>query len=172
VFTAVVRITGAGRLADFRERLRWLMVRDPDAEDFTEHHAAGRLEYRFAPKKGIPFPALAEASGDLPELRVEAEWEHDSVRGRAVIEKVGCRGAPVAAGGQDEIAVGDDGRLSSRWWWRSATTASATPRPRRTFFRSRRRVEPDRPRGSTRRAPGPGARLRRGVALVRREEAA
>ena len=46
MFTAVVRITGAGRLADFRERLRWLLVRDPDAEDFTEHHTAGVLEYR------------------------------------------------------------------------------------------------------------------------------
>jgi len=33
MFTAVVRITGAGRLEDFRERLRWLMVRDVDAEE-------------------------------------------------------------------------------------------------------------------------------------------
>jgi len=33
MFTAVVRVTGAGRLADFRERLRWLMVRDEDAEE-------------------------------------------------------------------------------------------------------------------------------------------
>jgi hypothetical protein len=86
LFTAVVRITGAGRLADFRERLRWLMVRDAEAEDYTEHHADGRLEYRFQPKKGIPFPVLAQASGDFPELRVEAEWDHDGVRGRAVIE--------------------------------------------------------------------------------------
>ena len=44
MFTAVVRITGAGRLADFRERLRWLMVRDAESEDYTEHHAEGRLE--------------------------------------------------------------------------------------------------------------------------------
>jgi hypothetical protein len=86
LFTAVVRITGAGRLEDFRERLRWLMVRDEDAEDYTEHHGEGRLEYRFEPRKGIPFPAFTEASGDFPELRVEAEWEHDGVRGRAVIE--------------------------------------------------------------------------------------
>ena len=86
MFTAVVRITGAGRLADFRERLRWLLVRDPDAEDYTEHHTSGTLEYRFTPKKGIPFPALTEASGDFPELRVEAEWQHDGVAGRAVIE--------------------------------------------------------------------------------------
>jgi hypothetical protein len=86
VFTAVVRVSGAGRLADFRERLRWLMVRDADAEHYTEHHGEGVLEYRFQPKKGIPFPALAEASSDFPELRVEARWEHDGVRGSAVIE--------------------------------------------------------------------------------------
>ena len=82
----MVRVSGTGRLADFRERLRWLMVRDPDAEDYTEHHAEGALEYRFAPKRGIPFPAFAEASGDFPELRIEAHWDHDGVRGRAVIE--------------------------------------------------------------------------------------
>jgi hypothetical protein len=44
VFTAVVRVTGAGRLEDFRERLRWLMVRDADGEDYTEHRVAGTLE--------------------------------------------------------------------------------------------------------------------------------
>jgi hypothetical protein len=86
MFTAVVRITGAGRLDDFRERLRWLMVRDEDAEDYTEHHAAGALEYRFAPRRGIPFPAFTAASADFPELRVEAEWQRDGERGRAVIE--------------------------------------------------------------------------------------
>jgi len=85
-FTAVVRVTGAGRLVDFRERLRWLLVRDPDAEDYTEHHQEDALEYRFMPKKGIPFPAFAQASGDFPELRVEAEWSRDGVHGRAVIE--------------------------------------------------------------------------------------
>src|SRR6185436_5801414 len=86
MFSAVVRVTGAGRLADFRERLRWLLVRDPDAEDYTEHHAEGRLEYRFAPRRGIPFPAFTEASQNFPELRVEAEWDHDGVQGKAVIE--------------------------------------------------------------------------------------
>jgi hypothetical protein len=86
MFTAVVRVSGAGRIADFRERLRWLMVRDPDAEDYTEHHAPGALEYRLRPKRGIPFPVFAEVSREFPELRIEAEWEHDGVRGRAVIE--------------------------------------------------------------------------------------
>lgn len=86
MFTAVVRVTGAGRLADFRERLRWLLVRDPEAEDYTEHHDEAVLEYRFTPARGIPFPAFAQASVDFPELRVEAEWHRDGVRGRAVIE--------------------------------------------------------------------------------------
>ena len=86
MFTAVVRITGAGRLEDFRERLRWLMVREADAEDYTEHHVAGALEYRFEPRRGIPFPPFTAVSAEFPELRVEAEWERDGVRGRAVIE--------------------------------------------------------------------------------------
>ena len=86
MFTAVVRVTGAGRLADFRERLRSLLVRDAEAEDYTEHHDAAALEYRFTPAKGIPFPAFAQASVDFPELRVEARWDRDGVPGRAVIE--------------------------------------------------------------------------------------
>jgi len=114
LFSAVVRITGAGRLADFRERLRWLMVRDAESEDYTEHHAEGRLEYRFEPKKGIPFPVLTQASGDFPELRVEAEWDHDGVRGRAVIENgrlIEERRDPAGGPGID-IAVEEEGRLA------------------------------------------------------------
>ena len=113
MFTAVVRITGAGRLEDFRERLRWLMVREEDAEDYTEHHAAGLLEYRFQPRRGIPFPVFTTASADFPELRVEAEWEHDGVRGRAVIEN--GRLSEQAAGSADtalvDVKVGEQGRL-------------------------------------------------------------
>ena len=86
MFTAVVRITGAGRLEDFRERLRWLMVREVDAEEYSEHHQPGVLEYRFEPKLGIPFPVFVEASGAFPELSVEAIWDTDAVHGRAVIE--------------------------------------------------------------------------------------
>ena len=112
-FTAVVRITGAGRLADFRERLRWLMVRDADAEEYTEHHAPGMLEYRFAPKKGIPFPAFTSASSDFPELRVEAEWEHDGVRGRALIEngRLVQQAPELLEGAQVDVTVAEDGRL-------------------------------------------------------------
>jgi hypothetical protein len=113
VFTAVVRVSGAGRLADFREHLRQLMVRDPEAEDYSEHHGEGFLEYRFEPKRGIPFPAFTATSSEFPELRVEAEWQHDARRGRAVIENGRLteqteRGADE---GNVDVAVGDEGRL-------------------------------------------------------------
>ena len=139
-FTAVVRISGAGRIADFRERLRWLMVRDAEAEDYTEHHAEGVLEYRFAPRKGIPFPAFAEASGAYPELRVEALWEHDGVRGRAVIENGKVveeeKTAPDAPG--VDVTVGEAGLLAlafitkknQQGWMGYAATAD-----RHTYFR-------------------------------------
>src|SRR5690606_3422030 len=42
-FTATVRVTGVGRLLDFRERFRYLMVRDIDATDYTEHHTESAL---------------------------------------------------------------------------------------------------------------------------------
>jgi hypothetical protein len=87
-FTATVRVAGPGRLNEFREHLRWLMVRDIDAEDYTEHHGADALEYRFEIRKGVPFAAFANASEDFPELRVEAEWRNarQGVRGRAIIQ--------------------------------------------------------------------------------------
>ena len=86
-FTAIVRVTGAaGRFEDFRERVRWLMVRDIDAEPYTEHHRPGELEYRFEIARGIPFPAFVEATRGFEELRVEVEWERDGARGGAAIE--------------------------------------------------------------------------------------
>jgi hypothetical protein len=113
VFTAVVRITGAGRLDDFRERLRWLMVRDEDAEDYTEHHAAGLLEYRFRPRRGIPFPAFTAASAEFPELRVEAQWERDGERGRALIENGQLVEQTAAKAGKAlvDVKLGEEGRL-------------------------------------------------------------
>ena len=86
-FTAVVRVTGsAGRFEEFRERVRWLLVRDPDAEPYTEHHAGNRLEYRFELAKGLPFPTFVAASAEFPELRVVAEWDMAGAKGGAVIE--------------------------------------------------------------------------------------
>jgi hypothetical protein len=85
--TAVVRITGSyGRFEDFRERVRWLLVREPDCDPYTEHHAEGCLEYRFEVEKGIPFPTFVEASAEFPELRVEVLWTKDGASGGAAIE--------------------------------------------------------------------------------------
>jgi len=86
-YTAIVRVTGSvGRFEEFRERVRWLMVRDPDTDPYTEHHAENQLEYRFELKKGLPFPSFVAASADFPELRVEAEWDRDGAKGGASIE--------------------------------------------------------------------------------------
>ncbi|TMH88469.1 MAG: hypothetical protein E6H47_07625 [Betaproteobacteria bacterium] len=138
----MVRITGAGRLADFRERLRWLMVRDVDAEDYTEHHADGVLEYRFEPRNGIPFPAFAAASGDFPELRIEAEWLHDGVLGRAVLEngRVVQESAARPGSAAVDISVAEDGRLVLAMACRKSDDALigyAATSERHTYFRSR-----------------------------------
>ncbi len=85
--SAVVRVTGsAGRFEELRERLRWLLVRDPDVDPYTEHHLPGGLEYRFVIEKGLPFPSLVEASSDFPELRVEAAWDQNGKQGGVAIE--------------------------------------------------------------------------------------
>ncbi len=120
-FRATLRVTGHGRLQDFGERVRWLMVRDIEVERYTEHHGEGVLEYRFELEKGIPFPAFASASQEFPELRVEAEWENSAqgVRGRAVIEngklvEHSTEGGDESAGERQamvDVAVGPDGRL-------------------------------------------------------------
>ena len=155
MFTAVVRITGAGRLDDFRERLRWLMVRDEDAENYTEHHGEGTLEYRFEPKRGIPFPAFAAASADFPELRVEAEWERDGVRGSAVIEngQLTEQNAVPQSEAQVDLAIAEEGRLELGFACipdaNGALVGYAVTDSRHTYFRWRdgtlSLIDPERP---------------------------
>ena len=142
MFSAVVRVTGAGRLADFRERLRWLMVRDEDAEEYSEHHAEGVLEYRFTPQKGIPFPAFTAASADFPELQVEAEWEHDGVRGRALIEngRLVQQAPELVAGMLLDVSIEHDGRLELAFACtrrEDALVGYAASADRHTYFRYR-----------------------------------
>ena len=81
-FRAVVRVTGTGRLEEFREHVRWLMVREVDAEAYTEHYAEGVLGASLTSRRRHGHVQLLEK----PELRVEAVWEHAGRRGRAVIE--------------------------------------------------------------------------------------
>jgi hypothetical protein len=140
MFTAVVRVSGTGRLEEFRERLRWLMVRDEDAEEYSEHHAEGVLEYRFTPRKGIPFPAFTAASIDFPELQVEAEWEHDGMRGRALIENGRLvQQMPQLAGTKlIDVAVERDGRLKLAFACgrrEDALIGYAATSERHTYFR-------------------------------------
>jgi len=86
-YGATVRVTGSfGRLEDFRERVRWLLVRDPDCDPYTEHHAGGVLEYRFEIVNGIPFPSLVEASAEFPEMRIEVQWRRGADSGGAAIQ--------------------------------------------------------------------------------------
>jgi hypothetical protein len=154
MFTAVVRVTGTGRLAEFRERLRWLMVREEHAEEYTEHHAEGALEYRFTPRQGIPFPAFTSASADFPELQVEAEWEHNGVRGRAVIEngRLVQQTPQLSGAALLDVAVEENGRLvlalaCSRH--EDALIGYAATAERHTYFRYRdgrlELVSPDSP---------------------------
>ena len=83
----MVRVTGSvGRFEEFRERVRWLLVRDADVDPFTEHHSAAGLEYRFQLEKGLPFPSFIAASAEFPELRVEADWEQAGKKGGVAIE--------------------------------------------------------------------------------------
>ena len=143
MFTAVVRITGAGRLEDFRERLRWLMVRDADSEEYTEHHVPGTLEYRFQPRVGIPFPPFTLASAEFPELRVEAEWERDGVRGRAVIENGQLTEQDTTRLGDPlvDVTVGEDAKLEIGLTCTSAADGAligyAVTSERHTYFRFR-----------------------------------
>ena len=142
MFTAVVRVTGPGRLDDFRERLRWLMVRDEDAEEYTEHHAQGVLEYRFTPRKGIPFPAFTAASADFPELQVQAEWEHEGVRGRVLIEdgRLVQQTPQLAGSALLDVAVEADGRLALAFVCSrhdDALIGYAATAERHTYFRYR-----------------------------------
>ena len=176
VFTAVVRISGAGRLADFRERLRWLMVRDPDAEDYTEHHAAGVLEYRFAAATRHPVSRLHRGVG-----RVSRAARRGRVGARRRARPRGDRERPPGRAAERR------GR-TIRWHrgrGRRRRPARARPglrarrgrrpdrlrrdRQRHTYFRySRRRARAGRRRRAGRGARGCGVRLRRRMDLVRR----
>lgn len=116
---AVIRVTGtAGRFAEFRERIRWMLVREMDVEPYTEHHGEGGLEYRFEAALRLPFPAFAAATVDFQELAVEAEWDDaaQGLRRRATIvagKLTGQESAPLAAAAANLcVELSPDGSLA------------------------------------------------------------
>jgi hypothetical protein len=118
------------------------MIEDIDAEDYTEHHGEGVLEYRFEPKQGIPFPAFTSVSAEYPELRVEAEGEHNGVRGRAVIEngQLSQQTPDLDAKTLIDVVVGDEGRVGLAMACQlsdDAILGYAATADRHTYFRFR-----------------------------------
>ncbi len=144
-FTAVVRVRGAQEhLQAFRERVRWLLVRDLDAERYTEHHGDDALEYRFALSKGVPFPVFATASSEFPGMRVEAEWRNETraLAGRAVIEQGRVLENSTETLGEHalgvDVTVGADGALHLALACRDqddAIVGYAASAARHAFFR-------------------------------------
>ena len=144
-FTAVVRVRGARvPLQAFRERVRWLLVRDLDAEPYTEHHGDEALEYRFTLSRGVPFQVFATATGEFPGLRVEAEWRNEAraLSGRAVIEQgrllENSTEALAECSSGVDVALGADGALQLALACRDegdAIAGYAASAARHAFFR-------------------------------------
>ncbi len=85
---ATVTAEGDQALLDaYRERLNTALAAEA-AVGLKELHTPGRLEYRLAAKGGLPFPALVEASGEVPELALHVEWQdaEQGISGAALIE--------------------------------------------------------------------------------------
>lgn len=112
----------ASLLEGFRERVRQLLVRDPAGEGYEDELGAGRIDYRFALKSGIPFPAFATASAEYPDLTIEVDWTnhaqalagHARIANGRLVEQSSTPLAPVedAAFG---LEAGKDARLLLAW---------------------------------------------------------
>lgn len=119
------RIAVSGEPAElerFREHVRSLLVRDPEAEGYEDTLHGDRLEFRFALQRGIPFPAFADASAAFPALRIAAEWTNhaQSLSGRAIIEDgrlVEQSSVPLAPAEDAafHVAAAPDARLTLAW---------------------------------------------------------
>jgi hypothetical protein len=85
---ATVTAEGEQTLLDaYRERLNAALAAEAGV-GLKELHTPGRLEYRLAAKGGLPFPALVDASFDVPELSLRVVWEdaEQGISGAALIE--------------------------------------------------------------------------------------
>lgn len=91
------------------------------AVSLKELHTPGRIEYRLTARGGLPFPALVDASFDVPDLAVRVEWQDAElgVGGSAVIQAgalteqdSGRVDAAAGAQGGVEVRAAADGSLA------------------------------------------------------------
>ena len=86
ISATVIAVGDPATLDHFRTRVNVLFADEFDGT-FKELHTPGRLEYRLSAPSGLPFPALVAASGEVPELAIEIEWEEaaNGTRGSATV---------------------------------------------------------------------------------------
>ncbi len=86
----VFKVSGApAQLPAFDARLKVLFAEHQLDGECDEMHSADKLHYSFKAQSGIPFPPFAIASGEYPDLVVEADWvaAGSGVHGTAVIKR-------------------------------------------------------------------------------------
>ena len=114
---ATVTVVGdPGLLREYRTEVNRLLDEE-GGDSYRELHSAGRLEYEFKLRGGIPFPPFVSASQAFPDLTVEVRWSDAALgrSGRAVIkngvlaEQAAQSHAPEGAVMQDVRADADGG---------------------------------------------------------------
>jgi len=116
--TATVTVKGdPDLLREYRAHVNGLLDEE-GCDSYRELHSAGRLEYEFRLRGGIPFPPFVSASQAFPDLTVEVQWS-DAASGRsgraiirngALAEQAVQSHAPGGAAMQD-VRAGADGAL-------------------------------------------------------------
>ena len=114
---ATVTVVGdPGVLREYRGHVNRLLEEE-GTDSYRELHSAGRLEYEFKLRGGIPFPPFVSASQAYPDLTVEVHWSDAALgrSGRAIIkngalsEQAVQSHAPAGAALQDVRADADGG---------------------------------------------------------------
>jgi len=119
---ATVTITGdPARRGTCEAHLKRALADQLRAEDVTEHHGKDALCYDFKVEGGIPFPVIAEASEEFPELEFAIDWvnvaagEHGTAlfnAGRLAAQTTEHIGAVSATNHPVYVAVAPDGTLT------------------------------------------------------------
>jgi hypothetical protein len=119
--TLQATVTAAGDQATldaYRASLNAALAGEADVS-LKELHTAGRLEWRLAARGGLPFPALVNASLDVPELEIRVEWQDaaSGTGGDAAIQggrlqRQGAASAAAQGGAQGvEVRADADGTI-------------------------------------------------------------